>query len=198
MGDAAESVGAQEHHLVFPCVCTQRPTMAEENGLASAPVFVIDLSTVLSGKFAHGGNSSKVEPSRTQAPGSGYWPAMVCRWPPCAQKGGSQESIGLVGVWPFMVLPKSYRCSGGAGTNPAHSIAPISGPPQPRRNRVHDRCRAPTPCGLRHLFHQQPRRSEPIARAADHPPWSRRMFLRRQDCGNTRPARDHPDLRRNK
>jgi hypothetical protein len=46
MGDAAVSVGGQKHHLVFPCVCAQRPAMAEDYGLSAAPVLVIDLSVV--------------------------------------------------------------------------------------------------------------------------------------------------------
>src|ERR1035438_2239640 len=100
-------MGAQEHHLVFPCVCTQRPAMAEENGLASAPVFVIDLGTVLGGKCAHGGNSSIVELSRTPAPGSAIW----------HESGGLlQESLAFLGrpefvqvVFQSVIEPASIR-----------------------------------------------------------------------------------------
>ena len=41
---------------------------------------------------------------------------MACRWPPLAQKGGSQVCFGLFAVWPFMVISKSYCCNRGVGS----------------------------------------------------------------------------------
>jgi hypothetical protein len=73
-------------------------------GMKGERIPIVQLqSVILPGKFRNG-------------VGQRNWPAMVCRWPPLAQKGGSQVSSGLDGVWPFMVISKSYRCNHGAGS----------------------------------------------------------------------------------
>ena len=46
MGDAAVSVRGQKHHLVFPGIRAQRPAMAEDHGLPTAPVFVVEFDVV--------------------------------------------------------------------------------------------------------------------------------------------------------
>src|SRR6266496_6185538 len=46
MSDAPESVVAQKHHLVFPSIRTQGPTVAEDYRLSFTPVLVVDLSGV--------------------------------------------------------------------------------------------------------------------------------------------------------
>src|SRR6478609_240698 len=43
MGDDAIAVFEEEEHLRIPVVRRQRPTVAEDNGLSTAPVFVIDV-----------------------------------------------------------------------------------------------------------------------------------------------------------
>src|SRR5262249_4977848 len=42
VGDAAVAVLGQEYHLIFPRVGTQRPTVTEDDGLAGAPVLVVN------------------------------------------------------------------------------------------------------------------------------------------------------------
>ena len=42
MGDAAVAAGGEKHHLVFPGVGAQWPTMAEHHGLAAAPVHLAE------------------------------------------------------------------------------------------------------------------------------------------------------------
>src|SRR5262245_4996743 len=42
VSDAAIAVVGQEKHLVFPGIGTERPTVTEDNGLAAAPVFVVN------------------------------------------------------------------------------------------------------------------------------------------------------------
>src|SRR6266849_3068047 len=53
MGDAAVTARSQKKHLVFPCVRTKRPAMAEDHGLSRAPVFVVDSRAVFSRNRAH-------------------------------------------------------------------------------------------------------------------------------------------------
>jgi hypothetical protein len=43
VGDATIAPGCQKEHLVVPCVCAQRPTVAEDHRLAAAPVFIIKI-----------------------------------------------------------------------------------------------------------------------------------------------------------
>ena len=47
VGNAAIPMGAQKQHLIFPGVRAQRPAMAEDHGLSTAPILVIDLRAVL-------------------------------------------------------------------------------------------------------------------------------------------------------
>src|SRR5215468_3126246 len=47
MGNAAVAARGQKEHLVFPGVRAQRPAVAEDDGLSTAPVLVIDLRAVL-------------------------------------------------------------------------------------------------------------------------------------------------------
>ena len=54
MGNAEISVRGQEEHLVLECVGTERPSMAEDDGLTRAPVIVVDLGTVLRRDRCHG------------------------------------------------------------------------------------------------------------------------------------------------
>jgi hypothetical protein len=54
VGDAAIAVRGEEKHLGFPRVGVQRPAVAEDNGLARAPVFVVDLRSVFGGDGIHG------------------------------------------------------------------------------------------------------------------------------------------------
>src|SRR5262249_31360025 len=54
MGGAAVTAGGQGEHLVVPGVRAQRPSVAEDDRLALAPVLVIDLRTVFGGYRAHG------------------------------------------------------------------------------------------------------------------------------------------------
>jgi hypothetical protein len=53
MGDAAITVGRQEEHLRLPTVRTQRPPVTEYNGLARAPILVVDLCAVFGGDRVH-------------------------------------------------------------------------------------------------------------------------------------------------
>src|SRR6266581_2068744 len=49
VGDDAIPVLEEEQHLRVPIIGRQRPAVAEDNRLAGAPVFVVDLRAVLSG-----------------------------------------------------------------------------------------------------------------------------------------------------
>src|SRR5262249_2491393 len=51
MGDAPVAMRDQKKHLVFKGVRAQRPTMAEDDGLPRAPVFVVNLGAVLGGDW---------------------------------------------------------------------------------------------------------------------------------------------------
>jgi hypothetical protein len=54
VGDAAVAVRGEEEHLRFPGIAREGPAVAEDDGLAGAPVFVIDLRAVFGGDHAHG------------------------------------------------------------------------------------------------------------------------------------------------
>jgi hypothetical protein len=43
MGNYAKALVDEEEHLRVPIVCGKRPTVAEDNGLTLAPVFVVDV-----------------------------------------------------------------------------------------------------------------------------------------------------------
>src|SRR5947208_16219437 len=43
MGDDAIAVFEEEQHLRVPVIGRQRPTMAEDDGLSFAPIFIIDV-----------------------------------------------------------------------------------------------------------------------------------------------------------
>src|SRR5215468_7629480 len=46
MGDGAKAMGGYIDQLVVPGVGVERPAMAEDDGLAGAPVLVVDLSAL--------------------------------------------------------------------------------------------------------------------------------------------------------
>ena len=46
VGDGAEAVRGDEHHLVVPGVGVERPAVAEDDGLSAAPVLVEDARAV--------------------------------------------------------------------------------------------------------------------------------------------------------
>jgi len=58
VGDDAIAVVEEEHHLCVPIVGRQRPAVAENDRLALAPVFVIDLRPVFSRDRTHAKNFS--------------------------------------------------------------------------------------------------------------------------------------------
>src|SRR5438094_7059762 len=51
--DATIPVRSQEEHLIFESIRRERPAVAKDNRLASAPVLVIDLRPVLSSNRRH-------------------------------------------------------------------------------------------------------------------------------------------------
>src|SRR4029077_8167285 len=53
MGDAAISAACQKQHLIFPGIRVQRPPVTKDHGLSSAPVLVINLSSILRGDRRH-------------------------------------------------------------------------------------------------------------------------------------------------
>src|SRR2546428_11857651 len=53
MGDDAIAMSRQEHNLGVPIVGRQRPSVRKDDGLAAAPIFVIDLRSVLSRDCRH-------------------------------------------------------------------------------------------------------------------------------------------------
>src|SRR5207302_4184786 len=61
MGNDAITVIQKEQHLRVPVIGRQRPTVAEDDGLSFAPIFIIDvdLSSVLltNGAVSHGSGS---------------------------------------------------------------------------------------------------------------------------------------------
>src|SRR5207253_101720 len=54
MGDTAVAAGGQKEHLVLKGVCAQWPAVAEDDGLSTAPVLVVDLRAVLGSDRGHG------------------------------------------------------------------------------------------------------------------------------------------------
>ena len=55
MRDTTEPVVREESHLVFKRIGGERPAVAEDDGLAAAPVLVVNLRTVLCGDRPTGG-----------------------------------------------------------------------------------------------------------------------------------------------
>src|SRR5450759_3038884 len=53
MSNASIAVGGQEDHLRLPGVRVERPAMTEDDGLARAPVLVVDLCAVTGCNRAH-------------------------------------------------------------------------------------------------------------------------------------------------
>src|SRR5712691_5363389 len=53
MGDDAIAMIQEVHHLGVPVVGRQRPSMRKDDGLATAPIFVIDLRSVFSRDRRH-------------------------------------------------------------------------------------------------------------------------------------------------
>src|ERR1700681_1251933 len=53
MGDDPIAVAQEEQHLRVPVIGRQRPAMAEYDGLASAPVLVVDFGAVFGGDGWH-------------------------------------------------------------------------------------------------------------------------------------------------
>ena len=51
--DAAETTLRKEKHLVFEGVRTERPTMTEDDGLAGAPILVVNLGAISGSEAAH-------------------------------------------------------------------------------------------------------------------------------------------------
>jgi hypothetical protein len=87
MGDAAVAAGDETHHLVFPGVGAQWPTMAAHHGLAAAPVLVVNLRAVCRRDRAHGSVSCMGSWRKATAP---PWPRLPDHRP-CG--GGSQTSV---------------------------------------------------------------------------------------------------------
>src|SRR5712692_1563780 len=53
MGDDAIAMIQEKHHLSVPVIRTQRPAMAEDNGLSFSPILVINLRSVFSRDCRH-------------------------------------------------------------------------------------------------------------------------------------------------
>src|ERR1700722_12098761 len=53
VGYDAKAVLKEKHHLVVPIIGRQRPAVAEYDGLASAPVLVINLSAIFRHDHCH-------------------------------------------------------------------------------------------------------------------------------------------------
>src|SRR5882724_576686 len=53
MGDDAIAVIQEEHHLRVPIVGAQWPAVTEDDGLAFAPILVVNLCAVVYGNRAH-------------------------------------------------------------------------------------------------------------------------------------------------
>lgn len=71
MSDGAETMGGEKHHLIFPGVGTQRPAMAKDDGLAHAPILVVNLRAVFGRNRAHGCLLSvRLEERRSHSVGS--------------------------------------------------------------------------------------------------------------------------------
>ena len=54
MSNDAISAGGEEKHLILECVGAQRPTVAENDRLTLAPVFIVNLRPFLGGAHTHG------------------------------------------------------------------------------------------------------------------------------------------------
>src|SRR5271167_3317180 len=53
MGNDSKATLAEKEHLSVPVVCGEWPAMAEDDGLAAAPVFVENLRSVFGGNRRH-------------------------------------------------------------------------------------------------------------------------------------------------
>jgi hypothetical protein len=53
MGDAPVATFGKENHLIFPCIGTERPSMAENYGLTGSPVFIVDMCSILRSDCRH-------------------------------------------------------------------------------------------------------------------------------------------------
>src|ERR1700761_472012 len=53
MRDDAKAVVEEEQHLRVPVIGRERPAVAEDNGLAAAPILVVDLRAILDGNPVH-------------------------------------------------------------------------------------------------------------------------------------------------
>jgi hypothetical protein len=53
MGNAPIAARGQKKHLVLECVRTQRPSVAEYNGLTRSPILLINLSAIFVINFIH-------------------------------------------------------------------------------------------------------------------------------------------------
>ena len=51
MGDHTKSFRPEEQHLILKRICRQRPTMTEDNGLSTSPVFKMQIAAVFQSKF---------------------------------------------------------------------------------------------------------------------------------------------------
>ena len=54
VGDAAEPARGQVEHLVFKRIGEERPTVAEDDGLAASPVLVEEAGAISGGDKSHG------------------------------------------------------------------------------------------------------------------------------------------------
>src|SRR5665647_1976173 len=109
MADAAVSVGAQKHHLVLPGVRAQRPAVAEDHGLATAPVLVVDLRAVFRRYRGHGMLSLSVAATKRHTAKLSLTCACSCRgqWP-------SHHSPGRAVAWLSIPLAWSSLAHGSA------------------------------------------------------------------------------------
>src|ERR1700722_2055868 len=53
MRDDTVSLLQEEQHLIVPIICGERPPVAEDNGLAGAPILVEDLDAVFGSDAGH-------------------------------------------------------------------------------------------------------------------------------------------------
>src|ERR1035437_697541 len=53
MSNGAITMRGQEYHLIFPGICTERPTMTEDHGLSGAPILVVDCAAVFGRNCGH-------------------------------------------------------------------------------------------------------------------------------------------------
>jgi hypothetical protein len=57
MGDDAVAMRCQKEHLIFECICRERPAVTEDDRLTLTPILVVDFSPVFGGDGAHGAGS---------------------------------------------------------------------------------------------------------------------------------------------